>query len=299
MRRRYKEGWRKISDKLSLIIFNIPAYFFIIGFTILPIAYAFYISFQDWSIMGQGGFIGLSNYLNLLKSESFWNSLYNTFLFGFPCVVFTTLGGLILAVVLNQPLKGKRVFRVLSMIPWAIPPIICGIIWSWAFNADYGVINHMLVSLGITEKYIAFLSSIDLAMPTVILARTWREIPFVAILLLAALQSIPLDLYEAAKIDGANSWRTFRSITLPLILNQILLVLVFETMWSLRALDEIFAMTAGGPAGTTTVLSWFIYTLSFRYFNTSQAAAASFILAVITFLLAYTYIKLFYRKIEF
>jgi multiple sugar transport system permease protein len=176
---------------------------------------------------------------------------------------------------------------------------VCGTIWSWAFNGDYGVVNYILVSLGIVKQYIPFLGSTSLAMPAVIVARVWREVPLAALILLAGLQSIPTDLYEAAMVDGTNVWQRFRHITVPLIGNQILLVLIFETMWSLRAFDEIYSMTAGGPAGATTVLSWLVYETAFRDFNFGQGAAVAFVLTLITFVVSFVYVKVLYREIQF
>lgn len=295
-----KLSWRT-RNKITIWLFNIPAYFFILAFSLIPVAYAFYMSLLTYDIIDPPiRFSGLENYVYMLtQSPTFWDSLLNTLYFSFACVGLVLITSLLLATLLNEQLRGTKAARALSLIPWAIPPIVCGIIWSWSFDGSYGVINHILSSLGIIDQYIPFLGSQVWAMPTVIVARTWREVPFATLLLLAGLKMIPRTLYEAAEVDGANTWQRFRKITLPLIRNPILLVLVFETMWSLRALDEIYAMTAGGPASATTVLGWLVYVTAFRFYNFGRGAAVAFILALITLAIALIYTKVLYRKIEF
>lgn len=279
-------------------MFNIPAYTILLIFTVFPMIYCFYVSLQKYDLTRPPTmFIGLGNYQNLLTHSIFWISLGNTLVFTFSSLLLMFLTSLGLALLLNEPLRGVSKLRALIVTPWAIPPIVTGIAWAWIFDAKYGIANYLLSSFGLTP--FLWLSSPTLAMFSVVFARSWHEITFGTLMLLAGLQSIPPDLYEAAKVDGANALNRFVHITLPLLRNYIALVLIFETMWCLREFSIIYAMTYGGPGTATTVLGWLAYKLAFLYYDFGKGAAVAVILSILTMILVAAYIKLIYRRIEY
>jgi multiple sugar transport system permease protein len=242
-------------------------------------------------------FVGLANYRHILRSDAFWESLGNTMLFTFSSLSIILLTSLGFALLLNIPFRWNNRLRPLIVIPWAIPTIVVGIIWAWIFDARYGVANYLMEFLGL--KHMFWLSSPTLAMFSIIIAKSWHEITFGTLILLAGLQSIPPSIYKAAEVDGADTLSRFFYITLPLIRNHIATLLIFETVWCLREFATIYAMTYGGPGNSTTVLGWLVYKVAFLYYDFGKGSAIAIILAIITMLLAVGFIRFMYRKTEF
>lgn len=248
-----------------------------------PILRAFWLSLftQNLGTQLQAQFSGLSNYVRLLGDGRFWQSLGNTTLFTSISLVVELILGLIFALVLNQSFRGRGLIRTIVLIPWALPTAVMGLAWAWIFNDQYGVVNSLLRGLGIISENITWLGEPTLAMMTLIFADVWKTTPFIAILLLAGLQSIPEDLYEAYAIDGANRWQSFLQITLPLLTPQILIALLFRFAQSFGIFDLVQVMTGGGPAGATEMVSIYIYATVRRYLDFGYGAS----LVVVTFLL--------------
>ena len=282
----------------TVLMFNIPTYAILLVLTVFPMAYTFYVSLQKYDLTRPPNmFIGLGNYQYLLTTDVFWKSLRNTLVFTFSSLVLIFPTSLGLALLLNESIRGASKLRALIVTPWAIAPIVTGIIWAWIFESKYGIANYLLRFLGLTP--LLWLSSPTLAMLSVVVARSWHEITFGTIMLLAGLQSIPLDMYEAAKVDGANALNRFLHITLPLLRNYVAIILIFETMWCLREFPIIYAMTYGGPGTATTVLGWLAYKLAFLYYDFGKGAAVAFMLGILTMVLAVVFIKTIYRRIEY
>jgi len=282
----------------TVLMFNIPTYAILLVLTVFPMAYTFYVSLQKYDLTRPPNmFIGLGNYQYLLTTDVFWKSLRNTLVFTFSSLVLIFPTSLGLALLLNESIRGASKLRALIVTPWAIAPIVTGIIWAWIFESKYGIANYLLRFLGLTP--VLWLSSPTLAMLSVVVARSWHEITFGTIMLLAGLQSIPLDMYEAAKVDGANALNRFLHITLPLLRNYVAIILIFETMWCLREFPIIYAMTYGGPGTATTVLGWLAYKLAFLYYDFGKGAAVAFMLGILTMVLAVVFIKTIYRRIEY
>lgn len=285
-------------DTRTALFFNLPAYAILFVFLIFPTAYSFWVSLQAYDLTNPPvKFAGLNNYWDLFEGNMFWTSLWNTLIFTFSSVSITFVLSLCFAVVLNEQVRGIGKLRGLNALPWTIPPIVTGLMWSWIFNIRYGIVNYLLQSIGLVP--LLWAASDVLAMFSVVVARSWHEITFGVLLLLSGLQSIPTDVYEAAKIDGAKTFGRFSRITLPLLGNQIASVLIFETMWTLREFDIIYAMTYGGPGMATTVLGWLVYKLAFLYYDFGSGAAVAFVLASVTMLFAIVFYKVFYRRIEY
>ncbi len=278
----------------------IPAYATIFIIILFPLIYSFYVSLHKWDLTNPPiKFVGLSNYIRILKKPQFHTTFLNTMEFTVLTLFFALLLGLALALLLNRSFFGRGVARGLALLPWAIPPIVIGLLWSWIFHGNYGVLNYVMTRLGIWESYKIMLSSPDNAIYTVAVASIWRFVPFVALFLLAGLQSIPQEVYEAAKVDGASTIQEFFHITLPLLRNSIMIVVLFMSMWLLRTFDIIYAMTQGGPGYSTTMLGWLVYREGFQSYRFGQGATAAYILAIITAALAFLYIKYLAKKVVY
>jgi multiple sugar transport system permease protein len=268
--------------------------FLIIGlFTIYPVLYAVRISFYQYILTKPKAhpFIGLKNFAEVIDSYYFRTSLLNTAIYTLAAVIGVTLFGLLVGLLLNSKLKTANYLKVIILLPWAIPAVVAGLMWKWILNSDFGILNGILYSLGIIEDYIPFLANPDLAKVSLVMAHVWKEGPLAAIFILAGLQLIPNELYEAAKIDGGGGWRIFRLITLPLLRPILLIVVVYETLTAILVFDLIYVLTGGGPADSTSMISWFAYAEIFRNLNLGHGVALSIIIALITLVLIMLYLR--------
>ncbi|ERT06470.1 binding--dependent transport system inner membrane component family protein [Lyngbya aestuarii BL J] len=253
---------------------------------IYPIARAFWLSFfrENLGTQLEPIFSGFYNYNRLLGDGRFWQSLWNTSVFTVISITIELVLGMGIALVLNQSFRGRGFVRTSALIPWALPTAVMGLAWAWIFNGQYGVVNDLLQRLGLMETSITWLGDPTRAMFALIVAEVWKTTPFISILLLAGLQSISVDLYEAHSIDGANPFQSFRQITLPLLMPQIIIALLFRFAQAFGVFDLIQVMTGGGPAGSTETVSIYIYATVRRYLDFGYGAA----LVVVTFLLLVT-----------
>lgn len=282
-----------ISQKKLALILIIPAVVVIFGIVIYPLLNALYQSFFNTNLAYPllTKFIGLGNYLSVFKDIYFWKSIYNTVYFTVISMILELIFGFIVALTLNEKFFMKWLVRTLIIIPWAIPPVVNATVWKWIANSEYGSLNSILYSLGIIKEYRIWLSNPFWSMMMVILADVWKYTPLVAIMLLAALQTIPEDLYEAAKIDGASSFIRTMSITIPLIKPTIIVVLILRTFEAFKVFDLIFVMTRGGPAFKTTVISYFTYLETFSQLNIGRGSAIAYIIVIFMSALSYLYIR--------
>jgi multiple sugar transport system permease protein len=250
---------------------------------IYPIGRAFWLSWftENLGTQLEPVFSGLGNYQRMVGDGRFWQSLWNTSVFTVISVFLELLLGLGVALVLNKSFRGRGVVRTVAIIPWALPTAVMGLAWAWIFNDQYGVVNDLLIRLGLIDTGINWLGTPTLAMIALIIADVWKTTPFISIILLAGLQSISGDLYEAHRLDGASPWQSFTQITLPLLMPQILIALLFRFAQSFGIFDLVQVMTGGGPAGSTETVSIYIYSTVMRYLDFGYGAA----LVVVTFLL--------------
>ena len=248
-----------------------------------PILRAFWLSFvtQNLGTQLQPIFSGLSNYQRLLTDGRFWQTLWNTTVFTSISITLELILGLLIALILNQSFKGRGFVRTSALIPWALPTAVMGLGWAWIFNDQYGVVNDILQRLHLINSPMTWLGDPGRAMLAMIIADVWKTTPFIAIILLAGLQSISQDLYEAHAIDGANSIQSFYQITIPLIAPQIIIALLFRFAQAFGIFDLVQVMTGGGPAGATETVSIYIYATIRPYLDFGYGAA----LVVVTFLL--------------
>lgn len=244
----------------------------------------------------QGSFVGLANYQALLADPNFWNSTQVTILYALASMACTYGIGLGFALLLNRRIPGRGLLRTICIMPWAIPEVVAVLIFTWMLDAQYGIINWVLVEAGILSAPVAWLSNADLALPALVMVTTWQQFPLAMLILLAGLQTIPREQYEAAQVDGAGPWQSFRAITLPGLrtVNTILaLILVLN---SFRRVTVIYAMTAGGPARATETLSILTYTTAFQYQRIGYAAAVGTALLAILVLFSLAYLRLLDRN---
>ncbi len=264
-------------------ILLLPALLLLLLVFAYPIARAFWLSLftQNLGTKLQAEFSGLDNYVRMAGDGRFWQSFLTTSIFTTTSVLLELLLGMGIAIVLNQRFLGRSLVRTSAILPWALPTALIGLAWAWIFNDQFGVVNDLLLRLGLIKTGINWLGEPNLARIAVIFADVWKTTPFISILLLAGLQSISPDLYEAHSIDGASSWQSFRRITLPLLMPQILIAALFRFAQAFGVFDLIAVMTNGGPGGATEVVSLYIYSTVMRYLDFGYGAA----LVVVTFLL--------------
>lgn len=264
-----------------------------------PIGFSFFISLHELYLLRPGAvrFIGLRNYTKLFNDVRFWKSLALTSYFVGISVFGQLLAGLGIALLLNEPLKGRGIVKALLVIPWALPGVIIGGIWKWIYHPDYGLINGLLRQVGLLELEgrISWLGTSQ-AINAIILTDIWRLAPFVGLMLLAALSTIPSQLYEASKIDGAGAWQRFLYITLPLLRPVILIVLVIRTMFAFQIFDLIFVLTRGGPGTATYTLTYLVYSKSFNQLHMGYGAAMSYAAAVVVMVFSLAYFLLLSRS---
>jgi len=279
----------------------LPSTLVIFGVIIYPLIYSFFLSLHRVYLNEPGiaPFVGFRNYIKIFLDPFFWNTIERTFFFSLLSVTGVFVIGLGVALVLNRDFKYRGVVRALILIPWALPSVVVGTTWHWIYNANYGALNGLLLSLGLIDSYRSWLGNPSTALYMVVITKIWKEAPFVALILLAGLQTIPKNLYEVAKIDGSNSWHCFRHITLPLLRPSILVVVVLQTMWSIRVFDIIYVMTRGGPANKTMVITYYTFLRTFKFLDFGHGTALAYIVTMFIVVLTLIYIKLLYVKVEY
>ncbi len=229
------------------------------------------------------GFVGLQNFARQLASPSFWEATGVTVYFGAMLCVVTVVLSFLIALLLNQTFLGRGLVRVTVLLPWAVPPVASGVLWVQMFHAEFGFLNGLIRAFG-GEGNVIWLGGQVLALHSVLIAEVWRWIPFATLFLLAGLQVVPRTVIEAAAIDGAGSWRTFRHVTFPLMLPVVVPVVIFLFVWAMKVFDTIFVLTRGGPSRATTTLNFLVYRQGFEQFDFGSAAATAYLLSALTVL---------------
>ena len=275
-------------NRLSGYLFILPALLIFVVFLVYPLMYTIYLSLTEWAgfDLGKIRFVGLRNFKLLLPDWIFWKALRNTMIFVFGTTVFLNLFGLALALFLNNELRITKLVRTLIFIPVLLSPVIVGVMWSRIFD-PFGALNQILEEMGIIATPIFWLGDKRIALWSIVGATVWQWVGYDMILYLTGLQQIPAELYEAAKIDGANTWHLFRFITLPLLKGIATMVILLNLIGGVRIFDIVFVMTRGGPNHNTEVLATHLYEVAFWFNKMGYAAVIAVIILVISLLFAY------------
>ena len=290
-------------SKRYLYLIMIPAFVFLTLFMYYPIIRGVVIAFQDYTLFDMTNiqFIGLANFRAIISDINFrfGQILLNTLLWIVVSLLFQFVLGFILALLMEKPFKGRGIYSALVFYPWALSGFAIGLVWAWMFNGQFGIINDIFLRLGLINSPIGFLSDPRYAMVSVIVANIWYGIPFFAIMLLAALQSVPGELMEAAKIDGAGPVRRLFSITIPYIKPTIISTTLLRTMWIMNFPDIIYAMTGGGPSNSTNILATQMINKILQFYDYGQGAAFGVVIMLILFTYAVIYLRLTSAKEDY
>ncbi len=283
---------RTLGNVLEPWLYLSPAIILLTLSLLVPLIVGLSYAFQNFPPLGKPSWIGLKNFETLIGDANFWRALKNTVWWTVGSLVFQFFGGLGLALLLNRQFRGKRLVQALVFLPWAVPTFLSGLVFAWLFNPVVGPLPYWMADLGLLPEPLNILSDPDLAMWGPILANIWFGIPFFAITLLAALQAIPGDFYEAAAIDGATAWQRFTRITVPFLAPTIAITVLLRTIWIATFADLIWVMTNGGPANATSILSTYIFSQAFTRLNFGYASAVATVLLLLLLLYAAILIRM-------
>jgi multiple sugar transport system permease protein/N,N'-diacetylchitobiose transport system permease protein len=288
---RSREGW----FAAALLL---PSLLVVFGIVVVPVLRTLLISFFDvTSAVGAGfPFVGLRHYQDILTNAGFWSSVWRTLYFTLVSTGLELVLGMGLALLLAAPLRGRWLFRAIVVLPWALPTIVNGAMWRWILNSQYGALNALLTQAHLIGDYRSWLGSPFLALNMVVLADVWKNTSLVAFFLLAGLQAIPREIYEAARADGAGAVRAFRAITLPLLVPSIAVVLVLRTIEAFKVFDIIYIMTRGGPANGTQTVAFYTYQQAFSDQEFGVGSALAYLIVIAITILATIYLRLLRRS---
>lgn len=284
--------WRKSG---IIFFFIAPAILVMTAVLIFPAVGGVYLSFNDYTNQGLE-FVGFEGYKAAISSGDAFEAFQTTITFMLLSVMLSVSLGLVLAIFVNMVKHGKAFLRTIFMIPWPILDVVVGIIFLWMFNAQYGVINEILLELGIINQYRSWLSSAGSAFAIVIGASVWKSIPFNMIMILASLQAIPPEQYEAAAVDGASWWQQMYHITLPNLKQILLIITMLQLIWRFRTFDLVAIMTNGGPNNATEVLSVLVIRYVFTYFRFGEGAAIAVLMSFISLIFTIFYIRTVFKS---
>jgi len=286
-------------DERRAYLFLAPLAVVLMGVAVFPILYSFYISLYSLKLTRpqRAPFVWFDNYVAVLSDGQFWSAVERTVIFSVIAVAAIVILALLVALLLNEQFPGRRVLTALLLIPWAIPYVANALMWKWIYDSNYGALNGILYQLGFISSYMVWLGDADKTLALIANAFVWKEVPLAAILLLVGLKTIPVDLYAAARVDGANAVKRFLHVTLPALGPSFALVLIYETMMAIRHFDLFFILTEGGPGDASSVVAWRIYVETFRNLSFGIGAAMSYILALATLALSYAVIRALAQRV--
>jgi multiple sugar transport system permease protein len=282
-------------------LLNSPSLIAILLLVSYPIVYSAWLSLHKYNLKRPRvfDFVGFANYRDILGSPEFWSALWITLEFTALAVAIVIILGIAIALLLTERFPGRALVRTLILIPWAIPPVVNGLMWQWIYDSKVGALNGLLFSLGIIDEYHGWLSEPIYALLALVSAHVWNMVPLAVILLLGALQRIPGEIYDAGRVDGGNALSLFRHVTLPWLAQPLLIVLIIQTMYAIRVFDIIYVLTAGGPGTATTTVTWQTYLVTFESLDFGHGNAYAFIVSLITLMIAIGYFRVLYRRGEF
>lgn len=260
----------------------------------VPVVQGIALSFTDRYLLEPktGAFVGLQNYVTFIQSPSFWHYVGNTLIWSIGSLAGSLSIGMALALLLNRPLRFRGLYRALALIPWVMPMVAAGLVWRWIFDGAYGILDYSLYQFGIIDKYVTFLADPNFTWPSVLMVSWWKGYPFVYAVLLAGLQGIPKELYEAAAIDGATGWKAFVHVTVPQLRPVLFVLVLLETIWTANDFTSIWVLTQGGPPPDFTMtLTQLVYVNTQVFDRTAYGAAIAVFLMAWMMLLTVVYVR--------
>ena len=271
-----------LPDRTVGLLFILPFVVTALLFMVYPIMEAIRLAFVSYNPLRPelSAFVGLANFAYIFEDPLFWDSFLQATIWTLLSILFQTVFGVGIALLLHQALFGIAVFRGLLLFPYIVPTVVVALIWRWIFNPEIGVVNHALLSIGLVSQPIYWLSTRDMAMASTIMLNVWKYTPFVVICVLARLQTVPLELYDAAKVDGAGPFRRFLDVTLPQIKEVLIVVVVFRTIWTFNKFEEIYLLTKGGPGTSTFNLAVYSFEQSIANLRLGVGAATGVVMIV-------------------
>ena len=284
------------------ILLCVPALLMILGVVGYPLIYSIVITFYNMNFARAGigpQFVGLENYARVFDRPEFWRAFLRSATFVAYDLLIGMPLGLAIAILLNQRFMLRGVARAAILLPYVLSGTVLGLIWKWIYNPNHGALNALLYQLGLIPDYVAWLAEPRRALQMVILVNLWQGTPWAIIMYLAGLQSIPVELYDAAKVDGASALQTVLRVTLPLLTPITLAMLVLKTVWTFKVFDIVWVLTGGGPASATQVVSYYIYYSSFNQLKFGYASAMSYVLLGIILVLVIIYYRLIQRDVGY
>jgi multiple sugar transport system permease protein len=269
-----------LSDRQVGILFMLPFIVTAALFMVWPVVEAVRMAFYAYNPLRPDDiyWVGLENFERIFDDPLFWDSFRQALIWTGWSILFQTVLGVALALLLNLTLPGMAIYRGLLLFPYIVPTVVIALNWRWIFNSEIGIVNHALLSMGLISENIAWLSTPDMAMLSAILLNVWKYTPFVVICVLARLQTIPTELYDAAKVDGAGAWRRFMDITLPMLKEVLVVVIVFRTIWTFNKFEEIYLLTRGGPGTSTFNLAVYAFEEGMANLRLGVAAATGVVM---------------------
>ncbi len=289
--------FEKSDAKLAAVLIA-PTFILVLGVVAYPLIYSFVMSFGDveFANIKDYNFVGFSQFKKVFSDPDFINAVKVSARFIFSTVFIKLVIGTLVAVMLKESFMGRSLTRALIIIPWATPFVVVGLMWKWMLHSKVGVFNYLLLKLGIIDAYIPFLSTKTFAMPFVITADVWQGTPFFIIVILAGLQTIPDELYEAAYMDGASRIKAFFRITVPLIKFPLYISTILGTIFAINSFDLFFVLTKGGPGNITTNATLFNWNNAFKFYHLSYASAISYVILLFSMILTVGYVTLMRKE---
>lgn len=285
--------WRA---RLEPYLWVAPAVIVFFIFTLLPLLVGLWLSFVSWDGLAAVRPVGLANYADVLRDNTFWQAIQHNAIYAAGTVVGKVVLALALAVLLNQTLPGRAIFRTALFLPVVLSFIVVGLLWSWIYNYNFGLANGLLTTLGLGSLKQDWLGNSSLALGALIVVDIWKWFGFHMVINLAGLQSIPPEMYEAARIDGANSWQLFRRITIPLLQPVTMINVTLATLGAFNVFDLVYVMTEGGPANSTNVAMMDIYLQAFQFYRFGYASAMSFVLLILVSIISLGILRVMNRE---
>ena len=284
---------RKTKEALVFVGLILPAFLVLALVTLVPILQAMSFSVHEVDLIGvDRPFIGLRNFARVLRDDVFWGAVLNTLVYAGGSVLGQFVLAFLLAVLLNRELKGTVVLRMLALVPWITPLVVVGLLWRWMYAPTWGIVNQALLGMGLISKPIGWLGDMRLALPAVIVADMWKRTPFMMVMLLAGLQAVPVELYEAGRIDGTSWWSEFWHITIPSMRGTIAVVTLLGLIWNIQQITIIWLMTGGGPAYATQTLVVYVYITAFRFLDMGYASAVGILMMLLSLMVAAAYLRI-------